>query len=122
MQPIRKVPVKVGYILAVLAGAPPAFFLVFNAVFADGGSILERLLSFGLVVAAYGILGLVFGFVWPRASWRWGIWISIPALIILGWYSSRETERLLLHFLYLVATVAPACLAAFAGTWFSTSR
>lgn len=118
----RKIPTTISYILGVLAGIPPAFFLVFNALFSDGGSVPERLLSFCLVIVAYGALGLVFSFVWPRPSWRWGFWISLPAFIIVGWYSSHETERLPLHLLYLVAATTPACLAALIGKRLSAKR
>ena len=118
----RKFPLRIGYLLAVLAGIPPAFFLVFNALFSDGGSAPERLLSFSLVIVTYGALGLVFSFFRPKPSWQWGIWLSIPAFIIVGWYSFRETGNLSLHLLYLVAATTPACSAAFIGKRLSAKR
>ena len=118
----RGIPIRIGYILAVLAGIPPAFFLVFNALFSDGGSAPERLLSFSLVIVTYGALGLVFSFFRPKPSWQWGIWLSIPAFIIVGWYSFRETGNLSLHFLYLVAATTPACSAALIGKRLSVKR
>jgi len=119
---VKKVLTFIEYLLAVLVGIPLAFFLVFNAIFSDGVSIPERFLSFVLIIITYGILGLVFGFTWPKHSWRWGIWISITAFLIVGWYSFRETEHLPLHFSYLVVTAASACLAALAGTRLSARR
>jgi hypothetical protein len=119
---MQKAMAPFGYILAVIAGIPPAFFLVFNAIFSDGGSVPERIFSFFLVIMAYGILGLVFGLVRPRPSWRWGLWIGLPAFIIVVWYSYLEADRLLLHFLYLVAAFTPACLAGLAGARLSARR
>ncbi len=110
------------YLAAVLVGLPPAFFIVFNAIFSDGTSIPERLISFVLIIISYGILGFVVGFIWPERSWRWGIWISLTAFLIVGWYSLRETAYLLLHFSYLAVTAASACLAALAGTRLSVKR
>ena len=110
------------YLLAVLVGMPPAFLLVFNAIFSDGVSITERFISFGLIITAYGILGLVFGFIWSKHSWRSGIGISIAAFLIVGWYSFRETQHLPLHISYLVVTAASACLAALAGTRLSARK
>jgi hypothetical protein len=119
---LRKVPRRIGYLLAVLSGIPPAFFLVFNALFSDVVSPQERLLSFCLIAVTYGALGLVFSFIWPGPSWHWGMWLSLPAFIIVGWYSSREIERLALHLLYLAATVTPACLATLLGARLSARR
>ena len=119
---VKKVLIFIEYLLAVLVGIPLAFFLVFNAIFSDGVSILERFLTFVLIIISYGILGLVFGFIWPKHSWRSGIGISITAFLIVGWYSFRETQHLPLHFSYLVVTAASACLAALAGTWLSVRR
>ncbi len=119
---VKKVLILMEHLVAVLMGLPLAFFLVFNAIFSDGTSIVERFISFALIIISYGILGLVFGFIWPKHSWRWGIWISITAFLIVGWYSFRETEYLPLHFSYLAVTAASACLAALAGTRLSVKR
>jgi hypothetical protein len=101
------------YILAMIIGFVPAFFVVLNAVFTDyNGSFIERAVTFGLVVAAYGILGTVFGLLGPETSWRWGIWISLPAAFLMVVYSIREPESLGLSFLYLALAVASSCLAS----------
>ena len=119
---VKKSLIFIEYPLAVFAGIPPAFLLVFNAVFSDSVSIMERFLSFVFIVVAYGILGLVFGFIWPRCSWQWGIWLSIAAFLIVGWYSFRETAHIPLHFSYLAATATSACLAALVGARLSVRR
>jgi len=110
------------YLPALLIGIPPAFFLVFNAIFSDVFSALERLMTFLLIVVTYGILGAIFGFVWPQHSWRWGLWLSIAAILIAVLYSFRETGQLALHFLYIATTVSSACLAALGGRCLSAMR
>jgi hypothetical protein len=30
------------------------------------------------------LVGLAFGFVWPNRSWRWGLWITSPLIILIA--------------------------------------
>ncbi len=30
------------------------------------------------------IVGLILGFVWPEKSWRWGVWICVPIILLVG--------------------------------------
>lgn len=105
-----------GVILALVLGFLPGFFIVFNSVFSDSnGAMSERLVTFFLTGAAFGLLGLVFGFLAPKESWRWGLWLSFPALLILVLFSVGERQNILLQLFYLVLTIASACLSAYAG-------
>jgi lipoprotein signal peptidase len=106
-----------GYVAAVIIGAFPAFFVVFNAIFSDGSSTAERIVTFILTIFFYGILGMAFGFCSSAAWWKLGLWISLPAIVIVTWYSTRETGRLLLHVSYPVLAVGAASLGAGAGSW-----
>lgn len=110
------------YVIAVSVGAFPAVFVVFNAIFTDGGSPVERIVTFVLTIVAYGILGIAFGLFSAAASWVLGWWISFPAIVIVIWYSARETGRLLLHSSYLVLAVGSAILGARAGAWYRALR
>jgi hypothetical protein len=109
-----------GYAAAVVLGAFPAFFVVFNAIFSDGSSTIERIATFVLTTVAYGILGLAFGYFSSADAWVLGLWISFPAIVIVLWYSARETGRLLLHLSYLVLAAGSAYLGARAGSWLGT--
>jgi hypothetical protein len=113
---VRKVWRFLGYVVALSIGALPAFFVVFNAIFADAGSIAERIVTFVLTILSYGILGLACGFFLAAAAWRLGLWVSCPAIVIVIWYSMREGERLLLHLFYLVLAVGAASFGAYAGS------
>ncbi len=105
-----------GYVAAVCIGAFPAFFVVFNAIFSDGGSTAERIVTFILTILSYGIFGMAFGFFSSAAPWKLGFWISFPAIVIVAGYSARETGRLFLHLSYPVLAVGAASLGAYAGS------
>jgi len=100
---------------AVIAalGVLPAFFLVFNVVFSDGGGSAEISLAIILIGAVYLLFGGLAGF-WT-GSWRSGLWLGAPALLIIALYSVRENHRLLLHAVVVTAALGPACLGAYAG-------
>ena len=110
------------YAAAAIAGTFPAYFVVFNAIFSDGGSPIERIVTFVLTVVSYGILGVAFGWFSSAAWWILGFWISFPAIVIVAWYSAREAGRLVLHLFYLVLAVGSASLGARAGAWYRARR
>ncbi|HYF92752.1 MAG TPA: hypothetical protein VD969_10965 [Symbiobacteriaceae bacterium] len=98
---------------AALVGVLPGFFLVFHSVFADSSSTSERLVALLLIAAAYGLLGAVFGFF--AGSWRVGVWLAFPALVMVALYSLKEYQHLLLHVATGAVTLAAACGGARAG-------
>lgn len=95
------------------AGVLPGFFLVFNAVFSDGGGPGERVLSFVLIAGGYALPGGVCGAL--LRTWRAGLWLSAGAVAIIALYSVREHDRLMLHAAVVAVAVAAACGGAFAG-------
>lgn len=102
--------------LAILIGVLPAFFIVFNSIFTDSnGSLAERMFTFVLVIVAYGVLGVVFGLVAPLASWRWGIWVSVPAALVVILYSIKETDGIFLNLFYIVIALTSGCVASYLG-------
>ena len=110
------------YVAAGCVGAFPAFFVVFNAIFTDAGSPIERIATFILTIVAYAVLGMAFGLFSSAASWVLGFWISFPAIVIVAWYSARETGRLLLHLSYVGLAVGSAIVGARAGSWYRALR
>ena len=109
----------IGYILAVIIGVLPAFFVLGAALFADGPSILsaERLVPLAIAYALLGmILGLIYNLIRSDArSWYLGIWISIPALpsaLLFGRGVGPGYQLL-----YLTVTLACACVGAYSGMW-----
>jgi hypothetical protein len=104
-------------LVALIVAIFPAFFCVFNAVFSDIFTVGERVLTFVLVSAAYVMLGALFGFAWPELSYRWGIWLSIPAIAILIWYSFGEPGNILLHVAFMLLTLVSAGVGGYLGSW-----
>jgi hypothetical protein len=112
-----------GYLLAFLVGLPPAFFIVFNAVFSDSsGAVGERLVTYLLTVGAYGLLGLLFGFLAPAASWRWGVALAAAAVLWMIVYSFREPGIVLLNLSYAIVSLLSASLAAKGGALLARAR
>ncbi|MSQ12615.1 MAG: hypothetical protein EXR47_00415 [Dehalococcoidia bacterium] len=60
---------------------------------------------------AYALLGVVCGAL--LRTWRAGLWLSAPALVMIVLYSFREHNRLWLH----AAVVAVAVAFALGGAW-----
>ena len=112
--------------LAIVISAFPAFFLVFAAIFSDGGGISEHAVIMALVFVVYAALGAVFGFVSPGFSFWWGAWLGITAAVFVIWYSINEgglsAGRLLLHAAYLVVTISAGCLGGYAGARLKRAR
>lgn len=101
------------YTVAVIAGIVAGFFIVFNSIFSDVSDSGERVFSFALVIGVYGILGLLFGFL--ARSWKAGLALAAPAVLLVVWYSSREPENFPLHVAYIVVTVGTAWVGAYWG-------
>jgi hypothetical protein len=59
----------------------PAIFCVFQPLFTDSTSLGEHALSLSLTAAAYLSLGALLGYVRPPGGVRWGLLISLPALL-----------------------------------------
>ena len=36
-----------------------------------------------LEATIYSFIGLVIGLLWPLGSWRWGLWLSIPIVLLI---------------------------------------
>jgi hypothetical protein len=100
------------HLVAIAAGAPPAFFLVFAGVFTDAGPPGERVLSLILVTIAYAVLGGLFAYVWPRGGGKWAYALTAPAVAVLVWYTTREAGQAGLHLAYLITAGLAAWLGA----------
>jgi len=91
-------------------GIIPALFIVGVAVFADGPPILssQRLSP---VIGVYLVIGFIFGIITKR--WTTGIWLSLPALIIV--LTLGSDIGLIFQSLYCVAVLVCACSSTFVG-------
>lgn len=67
------------YAVVLIVGIPA--MTVADALQPPEASVLLRASIAG---AVYAILGSVTGFVWPLPSWRWGLWMAAPVLVLVG--------------------------------------
>lgn len=102
---------------AFITGLLPGFFLVFNFMFSDIISLNERILSILVVIVAYLVLGTAFGLTGHGMEWKYGICLSIPAVILAVIYSIRETGTIAMNLLYAAAAIG----ASAAGTSLGSS-
>ncbi len=95
--------------VAILLGsALVALFGIAPAVFADG-PWSERAIVILITLLLYGLLGLGAGYALRR--WHWGVWLSLPAFLVLFVFG----DDLRLTVLYLALVVVVASLGALGG-------
>lgn len=105
------------HLFAFIIGVLPGFFIVFNSIFADSnGSIWERLLTFILVIAIYGVIGFVFGRLSRNSTISLGVALSLPSIILLILYLFKEPQLVGLILLYLIFTIGTSCLGSVLGS------
>jgi hypothetical protein len=103
-------------VLSLLA----AFFLVFNGLFSDGPkdpSHPERLISYGLILAGYGLLGATSARL-ARPWWGWPVGLAVPALALCILYPIRETGVVVFAVVEAVFVVA----GVLGGGWLAKPR
>ncbi len=103
---------KLGKILAVLIGGVVGFFGVLVSVFADGGQ-QERLITVGIILLIYFVIGAAFGYLIPEYSWKWGIILGLPGVILLAAYALREFN--IVYLIYMLGIIGTGCMGAWLG-------
>jgi hypothetical protein len=123
-------------IVAVFLGLIPAVVLL-SSIFSDTSSdtafVREMLVRLGIVAALYAAFGVAFGLSIPRLSWRWGLWLNVPALFLLALFifayltslaaGDVDFERVqdraedLLFIGFFAGSLVAAGLGAYAGAW-----
>lgn len=101
-----------GTIIAIILGLLIGFYGVLVSVFADC-SMKERILSIGVILLIYLILGMIWGWISPKQSWKWGLYIGMPGSIILLIYSFAEVSMLPYFILYIGGILTITCFGAY---------
>lgn len=113
---------KAGWIiLSLVIGGLLGFFGVFASVFADG-PLTERLVTVAFILAIYWGLGMIWGFITPQLSWRWGLFIGAPGGLILLLYTFGEPGIRLFSALYLAMIFVISCLGGYQGAAFKRGK
>jgi len=108
---LRSIP---GAMFGFIAGLPLAFFLVFAGVFSDVFSLADRLVSLALTGGGYAAAGAIAGYMSRRLNLA--LWLAMPAVIILVWYTTREPQAFVLHLLYGVVAVSASLAGSTLGS------
>jgi hypothetical protein len=121
-------------IAAVLLGVILAFVLL-SSIFSDTSSdtafASEMVVRLGIVAALYANFGVAFGLSVPRLAWRWGLWLNVPAFLLLSLFTliyvssiaagdvvferGQDWAEGLLLFGFFSGALVGACLGAYAG-------
>jgi hypothetical protein len=121
-------------IAAVLLGVILAFVLL-SSIFSDTSSdtafAREMFVRLGIVAALYATVGVAFGIFMPRLAWRWGLWLNVPAFLLLSLFTliyvssiaagdvvferGQDWAEGLLLFGFFSGALVGACLGAYAG-------
>src|SRR5512133_308984 len=103
----------IGIVLSILTGIFLGFFGALNSVFSDG-ELKERLVFIGVLLVIYGILGLVWGFLIPKFTWKWGLFLGGPGALILLLFTLLEFNPYFL--IYMVLILILTCGGAWGGS------
>jgi hypothetical protein len=97
------------------------FTLVFGVLATNISINSSRLQSeFGIFIFfMYIFLGMIVSLLWPHDSWKWGLWLSIPIVSLIGWsvlfvgYISVNLQK---DLPVLIAIVLSCCLGGLVGS------
>lgn len=103
----------ISIVLSIVTGTFLGFFGVFNSVFSDG-ELNERLVLIAVLLVIYGILGLVWGFLIPKFTWKWGLFLGGPGVLILLLFAIIEFNPYFL--IYMALIILLACGGAWGGS------
>lgn len=101
-------PPKYAYIAAIILGLV-AFFIPATEPFSVTLAIV------------FLIAGGLFGFLWPIETWRWGLWIAGPMVVLLGLsvlFAGQLDVFLKKDLPPLLISMIAACLGSFISAWF----
>ena len=103
----------IGIVFSIVTGIFLGFFGALNSVFSDG-ELNERLVFIGIILLIYGVLGVVWGFLIPKFTWKWGLFLGGPGALILLLFTLFEVNPYFLIYMALIFILA--CGGAWGGS------
>jgi hypothetical protein len=102
----------IGIAAVVLAGVIIGYFGVLGSI-STAVEPNQRINMFGGISLLYFFVGAVLGLLLPRYSWKWGLFLSAPGALLLGFFLLKEFNSYFL--LYMVSIIFFACIGAWDG-------
>ena len=103
---------KYPYILAIILGLAVRF--------------IPEIEPFPIILGIiYFICGSLFGFLWPKESWLWGIWITGPMIVLMGLsvlFAGQLEVFLKKDLPILLLAIISTCLGSFLLSSFKNRR
>lgn len=88
--------------------------------------IIPDIKSFPIILGLiYFLSGSLFGFLWPKESWRWGIWIVGPIIVLIGLsilFAGQLDAFLQKDLPMILLALIATCLGSFLSSRFKNSR
>ncbi|NMC55721.1 MAG: hypothetical protein GYA50_00670, partial [Eubacteriaceae bacterium] len=106
-----------GIIAAILIGLVTGYFGVLVSVFSDG-SVSERVITIGILLFIYFIMGLLFGFL-AQKVWKFSFAFSLGGVYFLTSYMIKEFN--IYYLIYVVFIIALPLLGSYLGNKFYKS-
>jgi uncharacterized protein YneF (UPF0154 family) len=100
-------------LLALFLGLVWGFFVAFNMVFSDVYGAAEMFGALAYVLAAYGLLGLMFGALERSTGWRWVFWLAPPGLLLILYMLHDSAGRIP----YVIAVFLSVIVGSAGGAW-----
>lgn len=91
------------------------------------GDEAASLVQMPLTLLAFGIVGISFGYVFPRAGWKWGLLLNILILIlsineVKALLYLKDPQRAFIVILLFSISLGSSCLASYSGSRLSTKK
>lgn len=94
-----------GSVLSLGLGLLFGFFGVMNSVFSDG-PMDERLVVIAIILAIYGLLGLLLGFFFSEIHITAAILLVVPGIVFLTLFLFSELYLLILLYMVLLVLIS----------------
>lgn len=102
--------------VTVIVGLAWGFFGAVNIVFSDSGSVWKFLAAVVVVSLVFLVMGIVAGIASPADGWKGGLWLGVPAVVLLAGFVVLEPNAVASVALTAVGSLAGACGGAAIGT------
>jgi hypothetical protein len=104
---------------------PPQYIYALALVLGGVALLLPELIPLlSRTYITFALLGAAFGFVWPSGGWRFGLWLTLPFLILtlLQAMQPGGIDNLITAPLPVGMILIPACVGGYLGARFSPYR